>query len=392
MKGEVRMRIHSLMPEKLIGRAAEAGVRFLSVEPEGGHATAVEVSARDAEILRALCERFSIPAEVVARRGRSALARRLRARWTLLAGLLTAAALCWLFLGHIWKIDIRFTGDAAGAGDAGTFSRALAEMGVRPGVSRSLDAARLSDELLAGAEGYSFVGARVEGVRLLVEAAPEVAAPEVYDVDAPRDLYASRTGIVTAVNVESGEPCVAVGDTVRRGQMLISGAEKASAEAERRIGALGEVVIRTWFEGSAEGSLYEAQLQYTGRQSVSAALRTPWFEIPLTEGARFESQSVETEELPVGGLFIPVRIVRETARETRAVREAGDRELLSSRLIALAMADARAALTSEGPQSFEIARSWIRFTQPSAEILRASAVCEIYMNAAVTREVLKQGG
>ena len=72
--------------------------------------------------------------------------------------------------------------------------------------------------------------------------------------------------------------------------------------------------------------------------------------------------------------------------------ERGDRELLSSRLVALAMADVRCRLALEGPLNYKIARSWIRYTQPGEDILRANAVCEIYTNTAVPWEELRQGG
>ena len=84
--------------------------------------------------------------------------------------------------------------------------------------------------------------------------------------------------------------------------------------------------------------------------------------------------------------------MRETRRETRWQREEGDRELLSSRLADLAMADARTAMHRSAPDDCRIARSWVRFSLPDAETLRADAVYEIYTNTAVAREELPKGG
>lgn len=388
----VRVYVYCALPEVLVQRAMDGGVRFIAIEPEGRNALLATLTARHARRFLKLCGRFSIDARVVSRRGRSALSRWLRRRWTVLPGLLLGLAACWLLLGRIWTIDIHFTGDAARRGDPAALRAALSAMDIRPGISRRLDAARLSGELTAAAEGFSYVGARVEGVRLFIEAAPEVAAPEVYDVAAPRNLYAAMGGIVTSVNVEAGEPCVKPGDTVRRGQLLIRGTEKASSEETRPIAALGQVMIRTWYEGAATGALREAKVRFTGRRSVSAALETPWFTAPIVEGETFAHQAVEAEYLPVGGLFLPVRLTRVTARETRATVEAGDRALLEARLSALAMADARAALTRTGPGQIEILRTWVRFTRPDDDTLRAGAVCEILTDAAAAGQPPPQGG
>jgi len=255
MNGEIELRVDCLMPEKLIQRATDAGVRFDYVKRPDDHSVVVGIQARDERAMSDICERFAIPVDVTARRGRCATERRARSRWTLLAGLAVFVAASWLFLSRVWKIDIEFSGSAVGRGDEAAVRQVLEDMGVRPGIGRDIDTSLLSSELLARMDGVSFAGARVEGVRLRVEAAPEAPPPEVYDIEASRDLYASRGGIVVSVNAEAGEPCVKPGDTVRRGQLLIRGEEKASSEGTRGIAARGEVVVRTWFEGRATGAV-----------------------------------------------------------------------------------------------------------------------------------------
>lgn len=389
MKGEVRLRIRGLMPEKLLQRAMDMGIRFARVDTKESHVLLADLSERDARRLMKLCQRFSIPVEIVSRRGGSAFRRWLSRRWTLGVGLAVAVALCWLFLGRLWRVDIRFTGDAAERGDASVFTALLEERGIRPGANLNIDTTQLAEELLAEAGDYSYVGARLRGVTLQIEAAPELPAPEVYDVDAPRNLYADRQGIVVSVNAEAGIACVKPGDTVRRGQLLIRGEEKISKAENRNIAALGEVVIRAWFVGSAEGKLTSAQIRYTGRSSSASTLMTPWFDVPITTGTRFENQSEIIDDLPVGGLFLPVVLRRVTSKETKLVMERGDRELLSTRLVALAMADAQAKLTTDGPREYKVARSWIYYTEHGGDVLRANAVCEIYTNTAVPQEALQ---
>lgn len=391
MSDNVRMRIRGLMPERLIERAGEMGVRFKAILPREDHQIIVSVTARDAERLSGLCRRFSIPCEVLSRRGRSALTAWFLKRWTLAVGLLAMLAVCWLFLGHIWRIDIAFTGAAAALGDAGRIAEALHEIGIHPGAPRHIDTRLLSQELLARCDGLSYAGARVEGVRLLIEAAPESETPEVYALDAARDLYADRTGIVVSVNVESGVACVRPGDAVRRGQRLILGEEKAANGETRGIAALGEVIVRTWFEGEARGALIADRTEYTGQSASASTLVTPWLEIPITEGETFAHQAEATDILPIGGLYLPVRLERVTRRETRIDRVQVDRTVMQRRLAALALADARARLSAQGPGEYEIVRAWTR-EKTEGNALRVSAVLEITTNTAVPIDTIHQGG
>ena len=152
------------------------------------------------------------------------------------------------------------------------------------------------------------------------------------------------------------------------------------------LAARGEVTIRTWFEGSAEGSLTAGEVRRTGRCAVSAELVAPWGSWPLKEAEDFARQEVVEETIPIGGLYLPVMIRRRTLWETRQVDRPIDPERLAERLSSLAMADARSALMAQGPDEYEIARGWTRLSHPDGDTLRAAAVVEITMNAAISRK------
>ncbi len=387
MKGEVTVRVECLMPEKLLERALREGARFRSVRRTDAHALIVDCDEASAGILLDQCTRFRLPARTLARRGRSAFKAFARRRATLPLGLMLFAALCWLFLGRIWLVDVAFTGEAARLGDAAALESALKAAGVRPGISRDIDLDALGQALRAEAGNYSYVGARLRGVQLAIEAVPEVPSPPLYDVNAARDLVSDRDGIVLSAVARSGELCVQPGDTVRRGQLLIRGEEIAGAEETQPVAALGEVVVRAWFAGEAALPTKETRERFTGRSSAQSRLKTPWFSLALTEGEAYARQREEREYLPIGGLFVPVEIERATRREVEAREVALDRGALKGQLTSLAFADAALKLTREGPENYEILKRWIDF-EAAGDRLVARAVIEISADAATTREAL----
>ena len=391
MKRDVRLRVRASLPERLLSLAAEKGIALTEVRRPAEGLLVMDLGPREARRFLALCERCGLSADVERVGGTGKLTAWLRRRATLAAGILAFALLTPFALSRLWRVDIAFTGTSASLGNRAEVAAALEALGVRPGGSAGIDAARLSSELAARLPGYSYVGAKVRGVRLLVEAVPEARRPELYALDAPRDLVADRDGIVVSVNALAGEPCVKPGDAVRRGQLLIRGEERARADATRPIAALGQVVVRAWIEGTAALPLRQTAALPTGRASASGRLALFGWSVPLSEGESYARQRVRVRRLPIVGLFLPVEIVREERQEVREEAVKADEGRLKARLAALALADARTGLPG-GSEGWTPERQWLEYDIDGEGRMTARAVLEITTDTAVERNALYQGG
>ena len=106
MHNGVHIRVEGLVLEKLLDRAVESGISFLSIERRSPHDMELWLDDRNARRFLALAERFSYRAVVLERRGSSAVRVRMRARWSVLVGLCVAVLMLWAFSTRIWRIDI----------------------------------------------------------------------------------------------------------------------------------------------------------------------------------------------------------------------------------------------------------------------------------------------
>ena len=389
MNHDLRLRVEGAYPERLLGRCLRQGARFARVRRSGSRTLILDTDARSAEIVLALCKRYGLNHRVLRHGGFSALLQGMRSRWTLALGLILCAALCWGFLSRIWIIDVAFTGPDAALGSASALRRCIAEQGLRPGMAASaVDAELLQKCLLAEAGDYSFIGVRVQGIRLLVEASPEVPAPQLYEIGRARDLVAKQDGVVESVTVHSGEACVHPGDTVRTGQTLIRGEEDRSKEETNPVAALGEVIARCWYEGSAQAPLERRVLTPTGRSARECRLELMGFGLSLTECASYPSENTEIQILPVVGLFLPLEVVRTTHIEVEERREAVEETALEAQLIALARAELQAKLTADGID-YELAAAWEDVSRADG-MLRVRAVYEIFTDIAASRDELSE--
>lgn len=385
MNGDVRLRVEGLMLERLMERALSDGARFKTVTRIGAHTVEITTDSAGEKILAELCERFSLPMRVIRRGGGTGM--RAKMRVSALIGVVVCMACTLACLSRVWRIDIRAAREAAI--DERALRACLEELGVRPGIARSgVDTDGLELQLRALLPEYSFIGVRLQGVRLLLEAAGEEPAPDTFDISDSRDLIASRSGVIVSINVRAGEACVQAGDTVVKGQTLIRGVERVSREEKRRVAALGEVVARVWETGEARCARLERVQTPTGRTRDAAELQMGSYRWPIEQSAPFENEWRSTERLPVGGLFVPLELVKTHAAEMQAEMVERDPDALKYALSTLAQAEARAGMGALSPE-----RAWIEWIEAENEELTARAVIEARVNIAVPREAFTiQGG
>lgn len=391
MKHDICLRIEGSMLERLINRALQAGACFGQINRNGKRTLLISTDEHSASILSALCEKYFLDCRILHRSGFPALRNKLRKRWTLLPAMLLCGTICTLFLSRIWQVDICFSGTHPELGNREAILSLLAEHGVKPGISaKSIDCDVLQKQLFSEAGDYSFIGVHRQGIRLLVEAAPEIPSPETYQIAYARDLIAARDGVIESVTVLAGTACVKPGDTVHAGQILIRGEEVIGSDPETQeeitapVSALGEVIARCWYEGSADGYINTTSSVRTGRSSTHVRLKLMDFSLPLLDGENYRQQEVEKQSLPVVGMFLPLELERITCFETRDQIHVFEPKALESLLEPLARADARKALSSNKTPC-QIASHWTDVNQTD-NIMRLRAVYEIYTDIATTRD------
>jgi len=372
MTDRVSLRLRGRMPERFIGRALREGVRMQSVERSGAREMIICATEKNARRLLELAERYGLDMAVIGEAGRPMLRRRMTERSTLPLGMVLSLMLITSFTARIWKVEAVSLDGASDGTKLLAVCRSAQELGVRPGTLRGeIDSDELEMQLHALWPELTHVSVRMEGVFLRVEVAEEEPAPEVYEIGAQRDLVAARDAIVVYIEPLAGKACVKAGDAVRRGQTLIIGEERIDTGVTRGIRALGRVVGRVWSSAEHEAPVCETVPVRTGNRRVRTRLCLGKWSWRLTDAADFVSQQTETELLPVGGLFLPLRMERTVLWETAEERVSRNPDEVRAEAAALALEKARAGL----PEGARETDCWTDYTEDMG-ILTARATVE----------------
>ncbi|MBQ2955126.1 MAG: sporulation protein YqfD [Clostridia bacterium] len=384
MTDRVELRLRGRMLEKFVGRAIREGIAFQTVERTGPGEMRLAASEKDAGRIMAMAEEYGMETCVIGAAGKPYVRERLRERGSLALGILMGVLLVVSFTSRIWRVEAVSLDGAADRDTLEAVQRSAQEWGARPGILRMhVDREQLAADLQAMWPEMTHVSVRLSGVFLRVEVASEERAPGVYDSSDVRDLFASRDAIVVYAEPLAGKAAVKAGDTVRRGQVLIKGEERIGDEEVRRIRALGKVIGRVWFSAECTLPTTETLRVRTGRRSVSSEIRLGRWAWMIARGEEYPCQETETEMLPVGGLFLPVRIVRTVRWEAEEIVSPLNREQLMAEGEAWALEMARAKL----PDGAEESACWVDFTEKNGMII-ARATIEAQMNIAADRSEL----
>ncbi|MCL4495143.1 MAG: sporulation protein YqfD [Firmicutes bacterium] len=220
--GWVEVTISGPRPERIISRLALSGQRLWAVsKTRAGYRFITPLAG--VPVLRTIVRHEHYRVHFGRRGGWPFRWRQFITRPFLGIGALSAIALIFFTTSRIWIIDVPGTQNSTQAKTRIIQAAALA--GIRPGTPRStlnLRESRLRMERLL--PQYAFIGLSMHGVLVRVHVFPRVNKPAS---ETPLRIIAGHSGRLTNMLVYMGDPEVAPGEFVRKGQTLISGAVSA---------------------------------------------------------------------------------------------------------------------------------------------------------------------
>lgn len=222
----------------------------------------------------------------------------------------------------IW--DIEFNGNQMYTYD--TLLKYCESEQIHYGMMKSkIDCDLLEESLRTAFPEITWVSARVSGTRLLVKIKENEVLSEIPVKDeTPCDIVAEKDGIITSMVVRSGVPKVTVGDTITKGQVLVSGALPIIGDSEEIVNthyvrSEADIRAKTEYHEKRRIPLYRNIDVETGR--IRKGLYVKAFESsfllirPRPEGT-FWKKTMEEEQLHLfQNFYLPIYIGKITGKE-----------------------------------------------------------------------------
>ena len=178
-----------------------------------------------------------------------------RKRPGIFIGIALAIAIVFASGSVVW--DIRVSGNSSV--DTATVKRELALAGFDLGSSVRTDVDRVSNSLLSRSDKISWLSINMSGTVAYVQIREEARFAE--KDDSPCNLVASKDGTIERIESSCGTVCVEVGQSVKKGEILVSGVRGGKLGNYDLVQASGEIFAIVSREFSVEVPLkYETQV------------------------------------------------------------------------------------------------------------------------------------
>ncbi|TYQ15525.1 UNVERIFIED_CONTAM: hypothetical protein Cloal_1992 [Acetivibrio alkalicellulosi] len=385
IRGYVIILVEGYFLEKFVNICIKRQIYLWDVKRQKNSKMMLKISIKGFKLLRPIARKTGCSVRIIRKRGLPFIINRYRARKTFILGSIVFIALFYAMTSFVWTVEVVGNEKV----ETQMIIDTLEDMGIKPGVVKfRVDTQSIANSIILDIDGLSWVNVIVRGTKLKVEVAEGVERPLIIPKDEPCDLVAVKDGIIKSILVKEGHQLVKEGDTVKKGQVLISGTIPILNEDNFRIvHAMGEVLARTWYENKQEVCLKVVDNVRTGNKKDNISLVTFWRRIPLlNRKINFNNhEKVEIEKIISIGedLVLPFGFVVERYYEYIVV----EADVSIEEAKAHAAENAYEEILEFIPKEAKIVDVKVTFVNKDDDILYADVIVECIEDIGITKEI-----
>lgn len=316
LRGFLEIHISGKFPERFLNICSAAGIAFWDLKIISPEEYSAKIKRRDMQKVTSLAESAMCTVIVRGERGAPFFLFRFKKRYIFIAGMLLCIVALYGTSARIWDFEV--IGNETVSSEH--ILRQLGKLGVKPGVrAKEVDPEALEDLMLLRIKELSWFTVNVSGSLATVEVRERIPAPEVVDERAPCNIVAGKAGIIESISVLEGSAHAVAGDTITKGQLLVSGIVD-NVSGARVVRAMAEIKARTWYTYTAKMPVELPFKSLTGENQSKYSLIFGSNRINFYFNSSFRfteyDKIVERTRLTLpGGVTLPIVVERMTGRE-----------------------------------------------------------------------------
>lgn len=381
--GYLIVNISGFAVEKLINLCMGKEIVLWDVKYHGD-SVYTKIRLDDFRRIRPLIRKTRCKIKILTRRGLPFQIYRMRHRKMLIAGGVLFCICLFVLSSFIWFVEV--TGLISLPPQV--VMHAARQAGLKPGVLKTrVDLKNVEHRLLVEIPDIAWTGITMRGTRAVIEVAEKTTV--LPEDKSPANIVATKDGLVEELIALVGDAAAHRGETVRKGQILISGVIVPKAKDSggnlvpvpnvpvQMMHAQGIAKARVWYQAYGEAGLVKEVNRRTGRTFTQVVLKAGGMEKIVKKGiVPFSDYEVEevTKRLPPwrnNSLPVESRIVTYYEIEKYQIQLTADEAREEAKRIALA------GLQAQVPEGVQVLSRNVEVLKTAeTDLIRVKAVME----------------
>ncbi len=286
--GVLTVEFFGIYPEKLLNLCAKNGISIWSARFVK-RKIRCNITVKDFLKLPKILRKSGIRVHIVEKRGFPFFMKKYKKRMGFFTGLVLCLAFLQVMSGRVWVIEVVGTQKTKEE----EIIKICEELGIKTGIAKNkVDSKNNAQELLLKNDKLAWASLNIEGSCLTVNVTEVTEKGE--DNSVPTNLKAAADGIITHIDVTSGNCVVRVGEVVKKGDLLVSGIIE-NAGGTRFVHSIGQIIATTETEVLLEERLKKEVSCPTGKIKKKSVLEIYGIKIPLYIGGEVDAYSSKTK-------------------------------------------------------------------------------------------------
>lgn len=236
--GVLEVEVSGVYPEKMLNLCAKNRIVVWNSRFRG-QKIRLFITVKDFKKLRKILRNSGIRVHILSKSGFPFFIKRYKKRFGIFFGIIIFFAVLQFMSGFIWIVDVNGNKSVS----ENQILSVCEELGVKIGAKRKgIDTRNLAQELLLKTDNLSWASLNIEGCKLTVNVTE--IKPKAEDNAIATNLKAKCDGVIKRIDVTSGNCVVKVGDTVKKGDILVSGIIENASET-KMVHSIGSIVANT---------------------------------------------------------------------------------------------------------------------------------------------------
>ena len=385
IRGYVIIIVEGYFLEKFVNICTKRQIYLWDIKKLKNSKISLKISIKGFKLLRPVARKTGCRVRIVEKRGLPFIINKYKERKTFVFGLAVFIVLFYIMSSFVWTIEI--------AGNEKVETQIimdyLDEIGVRPGVLKyRINTENVANSIIIGINQLSWVSVAVKGTKLKINVAESIEAPKIIPKDIPCDVVAAKDGVIESLIVKDGYSLVKEGDTVKEGDVLISGSIPIlNEDSFRTVHAMGEVMARTWYESRQQIHLNIKEEIRTGNKKNNITLLFFKKTVPLFH-KKVGYEEYDKEEikkiLSIGeNLVLPFGFIVERYYENRIVEAKVSIEEAKEAAVDAAYEE----ILDLMPEDSQIKDTKINFLEDSDGNIYADVIIECIENIGIAKKI-----